>query len=152
MPILNSQINPHSPAFQENADALRVQVAELKELLTEVSKGGGEVAVARHKGRGKLTARERINALLDEGSPFLELAPIAAYPGDSGDVQQVSYISGGEAYFFSRGGVQVGRWEKASPEHPLKVYDDAGAELLFNRGKTYLAIVDDDEWSNFSYQ
>ena len=38
------------------------------------------------------------------------------------------------------------------PEHPLKVYDDAGAELLFNRGKTYLAIVDDDEWSNFSYQ
>ena len=79
-------------------------------------------------------------------------APIAAYPGDSGDVQQVSYISGGEAYFFSRGGVQVGRWEKASPEHPLKVYDDAGAELLFNRGKTYLAIVDDDEWSNFSYQ
>ena len=79
-------------------------------------------------------------------------APIAAYPGDSGDVQQVSYISGGEAYFFSRGGVQVGRWEKASPEHPLKVYDDAGAELLFNRGKTYLAIVDNDEWSNFSYQ
>ena len=79
-------------------------------------------------------------------------APIAAYPGDSGDVQQVSYISGGEAYFFSRGGVQVGRWEKVSPEHPLKVYDDAGAELLFNRGKTYLAIVDDDEWSNFSYQ
>ena len=79
-------------------------------------------------------------------------APIAAYPGDSGDVQQVSYISGGEAYFFSRGGVQVGRWEKASPEHPLKAYDDAGAELLFNRGKTYLAIVDDDEWSNFSYQ
>ena len=35
--------------------------------------------MARHKGRGKLTARERINALLDEGSPFLELAPIAAY-------------------------------------------------------------------------
>ena len=79
-------------------------------------------------------------------------APIAAYPGDSGDVQQVSYISGGEAFFFSRGGVQVGRWEKASPEHPLKVYDDAGAELLFNRGKTYLAIVDDDEWQNFNYQ
>ena len=72
-------------------------------------------------------------------------APIAAYPGDSGDVQQVSYISGGEAYFFSRGGVRTGRWEKASPEHPLKVYDDTGAEMLFNRGKTYLAIVDDDE-------
>ena len=74
------------------------------------------------------------------------------YPGDSGDVQQVSYISGGEAYYFSRGGVKTGHWEKASPEHPLKVYDADGSEMLFNRGKTYLAIVDDDEWSNFSYQ
>ena len=79
-------------------------------------------------------------------------APIERYPGDSGDVQQVSYISGGDAYYFSRGGVQHGRWEKASPEHPLRVYDKTGAEMLFNRGKTYLAIVDDDEWSNFSYQ
>ena len=79
-------------------------------------------------------------------------APIERYPGDSGDVQQVSYISGGEAFFFSRGGVQTGRWEKASPEHPLHIYDKNGAEVVFNRGKTYLAIVDDDEWANFSYQ
>ena len=79
-------------------------------------------------------------------------APIERYPGDSGDVQQVSYISGGEAFFFSRGGVQTGRWEKASPEHPLRIYDKNGAEVVFNRGKTYLAIVDDDEWANFSYQ
>ena len=79
-------------------------------------------------------------------------APIERYPGDSGDVQQVSYISGGDAYYFSRGAVQHGRWEKASPAHPLLVYDKTGAQMLFNRGKTYLAIVDDDEWSNFSYQ
>lgn len=79
-------------------------------------------------------------------------APIERYSGDSGDVQQVSYISGGDAYYFSRGAVQHGRWEKASPEHPLLVYDKTGAQMLFNRGKTYLAIVDDDEWSNFSYQ
>ena len=79
-------------------------------------------------------------------------APIERYPGDSGDVQQVSYISGGEVYFFSRGGVQTGRWEKASPEHPLRIYDKNGTEIVFNRGKTYLAIVDDDEWPNFSYQ
>ena len=79
-------------------------------------------------------------------------APIDRYPGDSGDVQQVSYISGGEVYFFSRGGVQRGTWQKASPEHPLRIFDRNGAEMVFNRGKTYLAIVDDDEWSNFSYQ
>ena len=79
-------------------------------------------------------------------------APIAAYPGDSGDVQQVSYISGGEVYFFSRGGVERGIWQKASPEHPLRILNQNGEEITFNRGKTYLAIVDDDEWSNFNYR
>ncbi len=79
MPILDSQINPHSPSFLENAQALREQVSQLKKVLQDVAKGGGEAAVARHKARGKLTARERINAILDVGSPFLELAPLAAY-------------------------------------------------------------------------
>ena len=79
-------------------------------------------------------------------------AGIADYPGDSGGVQQVDYVSGGEAYFFTRGAVQHGTWQKASPEHPLKVYAADGSEICFNRGKTYLAIVDDDEWQNFNYQ
>ena len=79
-------------------------------------------------------------------------AGIADYPGNSGGVQQVDYVSGGEAYFFTRGAVQRGTWQKASPEHPLKVYAADGSELCFNRGKTYLAIVDDDEWPNFNYQ
>lgn len=79
-------------------------------------------------------------------------AGIADYPGNSGGVQQVDYVSGGEAYFFTRGAVQRGTWQKASPEHPLKVYAADGSEICFNRGKTYLAIVDDDEWHNFNYQ
>ena len=79
-------------------------------------------------------------------------AGIADYPGNSGGVQQVDYVSGGEAYFFTRGAVQRGTWQKASPEHPLKVYAADGSEICFNRGKTYLAIVDDDEWPNFNYQ
>ena len=79
-------------------------------------------------------------------------APIERYPGDSGDVQQVSYISGGEVYFFSRGGVERGVWQKASPEHPLRILNQNGEEITFNRGKTYLAIVDDDEWSKFNYR
>ena len=79
-------------------------------------------------------------------------ASIADYPGNSGGVQQVDYVSGGEAYFFTRGAVQRGTWQKASPEHPLKVYAADGSEICFNRGKTYLAIVDDDEWQNFNYQ
>ena len=78
-------------------------------------------------------------------------ADIAAYAGDSHDVQSVNYVAGGQAYLFTRGGVQVGRWEKPHPTHPLKLYIETGEEMTLNRGKTYLALVDNDEWSNFSY-
>lgn len=79
-------------------------------------------------------------------------ATINAYAGDSHDVQEVQYIQGGQAYLFTRGGVQMGRWEKNYPTQPLKLYTDKGDEMTLNRGKTYFALVDDDEWSNFSYQ
>ena len=78
-------------------------------------------------------------------------AYIAAYAGYSHDVQSVNYVAGGQAYLFTRGGVQVGRWEKPHPTHPLKLYTETGEEMTLNRGKTYLALVDNDEWSNFSY-
>ena len=78
-------------------------------------------------------------------------ADIAAYAGDSHDVQSVNYVAGGQAYLFTRGGVQVGRWEKPHPTHPLKLYTETGEEMTLNRGRTYLALVDNDEWSNFSY-
>ena len=79
-------------------------------------------------------------------------ANIAAYAGDSHDVQEVQYVQGGQAYLFTHGGVQTGRWEKPHPTHPLKLYTDSGEEMTLNRGKTYLALVDDDEWSSFNYQ
>ena len=79
-------------------------------------------------------------------------ANIAAYAGDSHDVQEVQYVQGGQAYLFTHGGVQTGRWEKNHPTQPLKLYTDSGEEMTLNRGKTYLALVDDEEWGNFSYQ
>ena len=79
-------------------------------------------------------------------------ANIAAYAGDSHDVQEVQYVEGGQAYLFTSGGVQMGRWEKGHPTHPIRLYTDAGEEMTLNRGKTYFALVDNDEWSNFSYQ
>ena len=79
-------------------------------------------------------------------------ADIAAYAGDSHDVQSVNYVAGGQTYLFTRGGVQTGRWEKNHPTQPLKLYTDSGEEMTLNRGKTYLALVDDDEWSSFNYQ
>ena len=71
-------------------------------------------------------------------------APIAAYPGDSGDVQQVQYIAGGEAFYFTRGRVRPCQWSKLAPDLPLEVTDN-GQPVTFNRGRTYLAIVDEDE-------
>ncbi len=50
-------------------------------------------------------------------------ANIAAYAGDSHDVQEAQYVQGGEAYLFTRGGVQTGRWEKNHPTQPLKLYN-----------------------------
>ena len=77
-------------------------------------------------------------------------APIAAYPGDSGDVQQVQYIAGGEAFYFTRGRVRPCQWSKLAPDLPLEVTDN-GQPVTFNRGRTYLAIVDEDERDAFAF-
>ena len=77
-------------------------------------------------------------------------APIAAYPGDSGDVQQVQYIAGGEAFYFTRGRVRPCQWYKPAPDLPLEVTDN-GQPVTFNRGRTYLAIVDEDERDAFAF-
>ena len=77
-------------------------------------------------------------------------APIAAYPGDSGDVQQVQYIAGGEAFLFTRGRVRLCQWSKLAPDLPLEVTDN-GQPVTFNRGRTYLAIVDEDERDAFAF-
>lgn len=78
MPILDSKLDPQSEAFRANDAAMRRRVDELRERLQAASKGGGDAARARHTARGKLLPRERIDALLDPGSPFLELSPLAA--------------------------------------------------------------------------
>ena len=77
-------------------------------------------------------------------------APIAAYPGDSGDVQQVQFIAGGEAFYFTRGRVRPCQWSKLAPDLPLEVTDN-GQPVAFNRGRTYLAIVDEDERDAFAF-
>src|SRR3989454_8846897 len=79
MEVLQSQINPSSATFKSNMAHNLEQVRRLRERLQKVQEGGGERAVALHRQRGKLLTRERIDALLDPGAPFLELSPLAAY-------------------------------------------------------------------------
>lgn len=79
MNAYTSKLDVKQNSFQDNARLMQVLVDALQAKLNEVALGGGEANVARHKKRGKLTARERIIKLLDPHSPFLELSALAAY-------------------------------------------------------------------------
>ena len=76
--ILESQLNPRSADFQANAAAMRAVVDDLRAQVERVAQGGGEAARAKHLARGKLLPRDRVQMLLDPGTPFLEIAPLAA--------------------------------------------------------------------------
>ena len=78
MPVLPTQADPRSPEFLENRAHLQALVDELQQRLQRAVQGGGEKARAKHTERGKLLPRDRVTALLDPGSPFLELSPLAA--------------------------------------------------------------------------
>ena len=79
MTVLKSAVDPHSPAFREAAQAMTAKLAELDTELDKALAGGGPKYVERHHARGKLTARERVELLVDPDSPFLELGSLAAY-------------------------------------------------------------------------
>jgi len=79
MTSIASQIDTRSPDFQASSAALRALVDDLKAQLARNAEGGGAKAREKHTARGKLLPRERIRALLDPGSPFLELSPLAAH-------------------------------------------------------------------------
>ncbi|MGB6887684.1 MAG: carboxyl transferase domain-containing protein [Mycobacterium sp.] len=78
-PAVSTAIDPHSPAYIEAVAAMRTKLAELDTELAKALAGGGPKYVQRHHARGKLTARERIELLIDEDSPFLELCALAGY-------------------------------------------------------------------------
>jgi 3-methylcrotonyl-CoA carboxylase beta subunit len=92
--LIKSQINPRSAEFRANAERMRALVADLKEKVATVSRGGDEAARAKHTARGKLLPRERVRKLLDPGSPFLEVGQLAAWGMYSGDVHSASIICG----------------------------------------------------------
>ena len=79
MTILSSTIDPTSPEAVAAAEAMRDSLAEIGVEIAKAVAGGGAKYVDRHRARGKLTARERVELLLDLESPFLELAPLAGY-------------------------------------------------------------------------
>jgi acetyl-CoA carboxylase carboxyltransferase component len=86
-PVLRTAVDPRDGAFLANSGQMLGLLAEIGRLLEQASLGGGEKAIERHRGRGKMTVRERIALLLDPDTPFLELSPLAGY--------QTNYAVGG---------------------------------------------------------
>jgi 3-methylcrotonyl-CoA carboxylase beta subunit len=94
MSILKTQLNPRSEDFQHNADAMAGLVADLRQQMARIALGGPEAARQKHIARGKLLPRERVSALLDPGTPFLEIGQLAAHGMYGGDVPAASVIAG----------------------------------------------------------
>src|SRR5438105_7041281 len=94
MPQIDTKLNPRSEDFQANAAAMRALVDDLNAQVAKAAAGGGETARARHVSRGKLLPRDRVQMLLDPGTPFLELAPLAAHDMYNGDAPCAGVIAG----------------------------------------------------------
>jgi 3-methylcrotonyl-CoA carboxylase beta subunit len=79
MPVLETQLDTRGAEFKTNAAAMRALVEDLNAKLAKIALGGGESARAKHAARGKLLPRERVEMLLDPGTPFLEIGALAAH-------------------------------------------------------------------------
>jgi 3-methylcrotonyl-CoA carboxylase beta subunit len=89
-----SKINTHSQEFLDNAVNMQTRVDDLREKLSEIKLGGGKASQERHVRRGKLLPRDRVNALLDDGSAFLEFSQLAAYKVYDDNVPSAGIITG----------------------------------------------------------
>jgi acetyl-CoA carboxylase carboxyltransferase component len=94
MALLGSQVDRASEEFERRAARMEALVAELRERTALVAQGGGERATERHRSRGKLPARERIDRLVDPGSAFLELNALAAWEVYDGQAPAAGIVTG----------------------------------------------------------
>ena len=100
MPVLTDTLNPNAEAFSTNRESMLAHLAAHDTELAKAIGGGGPAYVERHRTRGKMLARERIEAMLDPASPFLELSPLAAwgssFPVGAGLITGIGVIEGTE--------------------------------------------------------
>ena len=94
MPVIKSSVNARSEDFRANRAAMTALVEDLREKAEAVRLGGGAASAERHKARGKLLARERIDLLLDPGAPFLEVGQLAAHGLYNGEAPSAGVVAG----------------------------------------------------------
>ncbi len=94
MAVLSSQLDRDAEEFARRRERMEGLVTELRERTAQVARGGGEKAMERHRSRGKLPARERIDRLVDPGTAFLELNALAAWEMYGGDAPSAGIVTG----------------------------------------------------------
>ncbi len=94
MDRLHSHIDTNSDSFHTNRDRMQALLTEYRQRLEEVRQGGGAKYIARHREQGKMPVRERIDTLIDPGSAFLELSPLAAWDMYEGDAPAAGVVTG----------------------------------------------------------
>ncbi|KAI8855110.1 carboxyl transferase [Chytridium lagenaria] len=93
-PVIENTVDTTSDEFKENASRMNILTARLREEVERIKQGGGEVARKRHLARNKLLPRDRIDSLLDKGSPFLEFSQFAGYKLYDDDVPAGGIVTG----------------------------------------------------------
>jgi 3-methylcrotonyl-CoA carboxylase beta subunit len=94
MPVIETAVDVRSAESRSNSEAMRALVRDLRDTAERVRLGGGEVARERHLSRGKLLPRDRIRALIDPVSPFLEIGQLAAHGMYGGEVPSAGIVTG----------------------------------------------------------
>jgi acetyl-CoA carboxylase carboxyltransferase component len=154
MSRIHSHISPQSEEFQANAAHHRALAAELREQIAQAAQGGSEDARRKHVERGKLLVRERIDLLLDEGTAFLELSPLAAHavyddavPG-AGVVTGIGRINGRECVIVANDAtVKGGTYYPLTVKKHLRAQEIAGENrlpcvYLVDSGGAFLPLQD----------
>jgi acetyl-CoA carboxylase carboxyltransferase component len=158
MAVLRTRIDPAAEEARANAAAMRGLVAELRDKtrqLTERGAAGDERSIERHRERGKLPVRERVDRLLDPGSPFLELSPLAAdglYDGDApgaGIVTGIGRVEGVECAIVANDAtVKGGTYYPMTVKKHLRAQEIAMEDrlpciYLVDSGGAYLPLQDE---------
>ncbi len=153
MHLLTTQLDPASDAFKANAAAMEALVAELKEKTAEAALGGNERAREKHLKRGKLLPRDRVQRLLDPGSAFLEIAPLAAngmYEGDvhgAGVIAGIGRVSGRECVIVCNDATV-----KGGTYYPMTVKKHLRAQEIARENKLPCLYLVDSGGANLPYQ
>ena len=155
METLATGARPHSGDFVANDASQRALVSELRERLERVGRGGSEASRNRHSARGKLLPRDRIDYLLDRGSPFLEVGALAAYgmyddesPG-AGIITGIGLVSGRLCMIVCNDAtVKGGSYYPMTVKKHLRAQEIASENLLpciylVDSGGAYLPLQDD---------